>query len=80
MNRKESTPREKYKHAFRRFRQYGESEDFFFMHGTGDEFWRAAEYSWNASVHEVTGWTSRRRQGRFYARKILVLTHQELPF
>lgn len=62
MNRKEQqTARQKYTLAYRRWRMYGESDDFLYVRDTSNEIMCAAEYAYEAKSHIVSGWHNRRR-------------------
>lgn len=80
MSERRLTPRQQFDHAYRRFRQYGESDDFLYMRNTSNEMVQAADYAYEAKFYRFSGWINRRRHTQFLNKRALLWHGRELPF
>ena len=80
MRKEQLTVRQQFELAYRRWRMYGESDDFVFVHHTGHSAQAAAEYAYDAKDYVVTGWSSRSRYTTWVMKNLLRDPSWGIPF
>jgi len=80
MKKEALTTRQQFKLAYRRWRMYGESDDFIYIRYTGHNALVAAQYAYDARDYELSGWKNRRRYNEFHHLRAIKGYPEDLPF
>lgn len=81
MRKEKGWTQQVYEQAYKAFRR-GFTDDYMAYNANfGKDIIRAADYSYQAFNHGLSGWTNRRRRERFHAIKHRILVRrEELPY